>query len=199
MPARKRPQTPFDYWISLSPMAPFFGVEWRFQKMIPGAQFFRPMEVVAKMTAASVEEVARSTEETGQALARAAETVAENAADVDEQVEAEVIAEVAQELAETVPEPAPQQAHAADAPVAAPDSPRPATLYDAAPAEADDLKQIKGVGPKLEAMLNAMGIYRFDQIAGFSDANLQWVDDNLTSFKGRPFRDDWVAQARALL
>jgi len=48
-------------------------------------------------------------------------------------------------------------------------------------------------------MLNAMGIYRFDQIAGFSDANLQWVDDNLTSFKGRPFRDDWVAQARALL
>jgi len=63
----------------------------------------------------------------------------------------------------------------------------------------DDLKQIKGVGPKLETMLNDLGIYRFDQIAAFSEANLAWVDDKLTVFKGRPLRDDWVAQARALL
>ncbi len=189
MPARKRPQNPFEFWISFSPMAPLFGVAWRFEKMIPGAQFFRPMEVVAQMTAASVEEVARATEKGSHAVVKAAETVVENAAQVEAQVEAEVIDEAAEEMAEIV----------AAAPDAASSSPRPAKLYDAAPADADDLKLIKGVGPKLEAMLNAMGIYRFEQIAGFSDANLAWVDDNLTAFKGRPFRDDWVAQARALL
>lgn len=196
MTARKRQQTPFDFWISFSPMAPFFGVEWRFEKMIPGAQFFRPVEVAAQMTAASVEEVARATEEGGQAVACAAEALADNAAGVDAAIEAEAIDAAAAEIVEAA-EPAPAPAPAS-APTAAP-SPRPAKLYQAAPPDADDLKLIKGVGPKLEAMLNAMGIYRFEQIAGFSDANLAWVDDNLTAFKGRPFRDDWVAQARALL
>jgi NADH-quinone oxidoreductase subunit E len=48
-------------------------------------------------------------------------------------------------------------------------------------------------------MLNEMGIYRFDQIATFTPENLAWVDANLTAFKGRPTRDDWVSQAKALL
>lgn len=200
MPARKRPQTPFDFWISFSPMAPLFGVEWRFEKMIPGAQFFRPMEVVAQMTAASVEEVARATEKGSHAVVEAAEAVVENAAQVEAQIEAEVIDEAAEEMAEVVAAaPDAKQSVVAAEPDAAPSSPRPPKLYDAAPVDSDDLKLIKGVGPKLEAMLNAMGIYRFEQIAGFSDANLAWVDENLTAFKGRPFRDDWVAQARALL
>lgn len=64
---------------------------------------------------------------------------------------------------------------------------------------ADDLKKIKGIGPKLEEMLNGLGIYHFDQIAGFSDAELAWIDDNLQGFKGRATRDDWVSQARALV
>ncbi|MFP4239335.1 MAG: NADH-quinone oxidoreductase subunit E, partial [Rhodosalinus sp.] len=63
---------------------------------------------------------------------------------------------------------------------------------------ADDLKQIKGVGPKLEQLLNRMGIYHFDQIAGWSADEVAWVDANLEGFKGRVTRDDWVAQARAL-
>ena len=44
---------------------------------------------------------------------------------------------------------------------------------------ADDLKMIKGVGPKLEKLLNTLGFYHFDQIAKWSAEELSWVDDNL--------------------
>ncbi|WP_375264037.1 hypothetical protein [Palleronia sp.] len=64
--------------------------------------------------------------------------------------------------------------------------------------QADDLKQLRGVGPKLEEELNAMGIYHLDQIAGWTPEELAWVDVNLQGFKGRASRDDWVAQAREL-
>ena len=63
---------------------------------------------------------------------------------------------------------------------------------------ADDLKMIKGVGPKLEDMLNGMGFYHFDQIAGWGPDELAWVDANLEGFRGRASRDDWAGQARAL-
>lgn len=62
----------------------------------------------------------------------------------------------------------------------------------------DDLKIIKGIGPKLEVMLHGMGYYHFDQIAAWTEAEIAWVDDNLEGFKGRVTRDEWVAQARAL-
>lgn len=61
----------------------------------------------------------------------------------------------------------------------------------------DDLKRIKGVGPKIESTLNGMGIYHFDQIAGWGRAEVEWVDENL-SFKGRIDREKWVEQAKAL-
>jgi NADH-quinone oxidoreductase subunit E len=63
---------------------------------------------------------------------------------------------------------------------------------------ADDLKMIKGVGPKLEALLHSMGVYHFDQVAAWSAAELAWVDANLEGFKGRASRDDWAGQAKAL-
>ncbi|PWE49810.1 fused NADH-quinone oxidoreductase subunit E/endonuclease [Thioclava sp. NG1] len=63
---------------------------------------------------------------------------------------------------------------------------------------ADDLKMIKGVGPKLETLLHSMGIYHFDQIAAWSDAELAWVDANIEGFKGRASRDDWKGQAEKL-
>jgi predicted flap endonuclease-1-like 5' DNA nuclease len=79
---------------------------------------------------------------------------------------------------------------------AAPD--RPAALGAARQEGADNLKLIKGVGPKLEAALNDIGIYHFDQIAGWSAAEVAWADENLVGFKGRVSRDDWVGQARTL-
>ena len=62
----------------------------------------------------------------------------------------------------------------------------------------DDLKLIKGVGPKLEALLHSMGFFHFDQIAKWSSDEVAWVDQNLEGFKGRVTRDDWVAQAAIL-
>ena len=63
---------------------------------------------------------------------------------------------------------------------------------------ADDLKMIKGVGPKLEKTLNGMGFYHFDQVAKWSADELAWVDQNLEGFKGRASRDGWIAQAKLL-
>ena len=102
-------------------------------------------------------------------------------------------------------EPAPVTAPVAQAPeVEAPvveaveDAVRPEALSGARDGGADDLKMIKGVGPKLEIMLNELGFYHFDQIAGWSPAEVAWVSDNLTGLKGSVSRDNWVNQARNL-
>jgi NADH-quinone oxidoreductase subunit E len=63
---------------------------------------------------------------------------------------------------------------------------------------ADDLKRIRGVGPKLEGLLNGLGVYHFDQIAGWGSEEIAWIDDQLGDFRGRVERDDWVAQAKEL-
>jgi NADH-quinone oxidoreductase subunit E len=65
------------------------------------------------------------------------------------------------------------------------------------PETPDDLKMISGVGPKIEATLNGLGIYKFDQIAKWKKAEREWVDTYL-KFSGRIERDDWVKQAKAL-
>ena len=63
--------------------------------------------------------------------------------------------------------------------------------------KADDLTRIKGIGPKLSARLNDLGIYHFKQIAGWSESEAEWVDEFL-SFKGRVARENWITQARVL-
>ena len=103
--------------------------------------------------------------------------------------------------AEAAPVTAPvAQAPKAEAPEveAVEDAVRPEALSSARDGGADDLKMIKGVGPKLEIMLNELGFYHFDQIAGWSAAEVAWVNDNLAGFKGRVSRDNWVEQARKL-
>ena len=73
----------------------------------------------------------------------------------------------------------------------------PALLSAAREGGADDLKLIKGVGPKLEGVLNDMGIYHFDQIAVWTASEVAWVDGRL-KFKGRIDRDGWIDQAKSL-
>lgn len=63
--------------------------------------------------------------------------------------------------------------------------------------KADDLKRISGVGPKIETLLNELGIYHYDQIAGWSSDEVTWVDEHL-KFKGRIGREDWIGQAKTL-
>ncbi|KEJ97986.1 NADH dehydrogenase subunit E [Pseudosulfitobacter pseudonitzschiae] len=75
---------------------------------------------------------------------------------------------------------------------------KPRTMKAPRKAGADDLKLIKGVGPKLEAMLNEMGYFHYDQIAKWGPAEVEWADQNLVGFKGRVSRDNWVEQAGKL-
>ncbi len=75
---------------------------------------------------------------------------------------------------------------------------KPATLAAARDGGPDDLKKIKGVGPKLEKLLHELGFFHFDQVAAWTDAEVAWVDENLEGFKGRVSRDNWVVQARTL-
>lgn len=62
---------------------------------------------------------------------------------------------------------------------------------------ADDLKLISGVGPAMEARLNALGITTWGQVASLSADDIAKVDSVL-NFKGRIDRDQWIKQAEAL-
>ncbi len=116
------------------------------------------------------------------------------------------------------PEPEPEEPVAADAddgaddeaPIAEPetheepaptaeeaDGEQPEGLTGARNGQPDDLKQISGVGPKIEGILHSLGIYHYDQIAAWSPANVDWVDDHLR-FKGRIGRENWIEQAKTL-
>jgi NADH-quinone oxidoreductase subunit E len=75
---------------------------------------------------------------------------------------------------------------------------RPAGIPEPREGGPDDLKQIKGVGPRLEALLHGLGYYHFDQIGAWTPEEVAWVDSNLEGFKGRVTRDGWVAQAQLL-
>lgn len=63
--------------------------------------------------------------------------------------------------------------------------------------EEDDLKRIKGIGPVNEKALNALGIFKFDQIATWTPENIDWIEDSM-SFPGRIEREDWISQAVTL-
>lgn len=75
---------------------------------------------------------------------------------------------------------------------------KPELLTAAREGGPDDLKMIKGVGPKLEGELHKMGVYHFDQVAAWRKKEVEWMDDNLEGVRGRVSRDEWVKQAKVL-
>ena len=78
------------------------------------------------------------------------------------------------------------------------DAPAPANLLSEAPAEVDDLKKVKGIGPKYEGLLNSYGIYKWEQLAAFTPRDVEWLAAQLGSFPDRIDRDEWVQQAGEL-
>ncbi len=62
----------------------------------------------------------------------------------------------------------------------------------------DNLKEIKGIGPKLEKVCHSLGVYHFSQIAAWTEDEVAWANANLVGFKGRVTRDNWVEQAKIL-
>jgi predicted flap endonuclease-1-like 5' DNA nuclease len=182
---KREDESLYEYWLSFSPMAPFFGVPWRFSPTVAFDAEAPAPEAAPAPAPAKVKAKAEA-----KAAAPALELVAEAPAPKP--------APAAEPAPETSPEPEAQAAEAPEAEDEGTQAVEPAVLYDPAPANPDDLKAIKGVGPKLEAELNALGLYTYAQIAALTPENLVWIDDRLTSFKGRSVRDDWVGQAEAL-
>ncbi len=66
-----------------------------------------------------------------------------------------------------------------------------------AAAGGDDLSQISGVGPVIVKKLNGEGITTFAQIAAWTDADVDAIEEKL-SFKGRVGREEWIKQAKEL-
>jgi predicted flap endonuclease-1-like 5' DNA nuclease len=66
------------------------------------------------------------------------------------------------------------------------------------PAVTDDLRAVRGIGPSMERKLHKLGIISFRQLAMLDGAELERVRAELTDFRSRIEREDWVGQARAL-
>ena len=64
--------------------------------------------------------------------------------------------------------------------------------------EADDLSQINGIDAMLAARLKQLNLYKFEQVANFSDEDIGNVEGAL-NIDGRIEKQDWIGQARALL
>jgi predicted flap endonuclease-1-like 5' DNA nuclease len=201
---KREDETLPEYLMSFSPMAPFFGVKYRFApvfglktdeaKDAPVASA-KPRPKRRTPGAKLIEAVAEPAIAAAPApMAEAAVAAVDAAADLAEAAETPLAAAAAA----MVPDASPAEVETAAEPTAA-EAGKPAMLYGSRPDAVDDLKLIKGVGPKLEKELNGLGLYTFAQIATLTPENLAWVDDNLSSIKGRSLRDDWVGQAAALL
>ncbi|MEO1014944.1 MAG: hypothetical protein AAFX08_07115 [Pseudomonadota bacterium] len=62
---------------------------------------------------------------------------------------------------------------------------------------ADDLTQIIGVSEATAQNLQALGVFHFSQIAGWSDAHARWIESQIGE-PGRVNRERWIEQARGL-
>lgn len=190
----------YEYWLSFSPMAPMFGVPWRFAPSVSVETAAPAAKAKAEAKPAPAKAEAKSAPAKGEAKPAPAKVEVKAPAPTKSAAPTlELVAEVPSPAAPAVKDERTDEPEAAAAEDGETRAVKPATLRDSAPAEPDDLKAIKGVGPKLEAELNAIGLYTYEQIAGLTPENLVWIDDNLTSFKGRSVRDDWVGQAAELM
>jgi len=71
--------------------------------------------------------------------------------------------------------------------------------FDSATQTADDLKIVNGIGPKMEEVLNSIGIFTFLQVSKMTKKEYDLLDSITGSFPGRAERDDWSGQAKNLL
>jgi predicted flap endonuclease-1-like 5' DNA nuclease len=92
----------------------------------------------------------------------------------------------------------PSTLQASDIPSTAPlPGTKPAGLATPKGGVKDDLKWIKGIGPKNETALNDLGIFHFCQIADWTAAEATWIGHHI-AFPGRIEREHWIDQAKLL-
>ena len=70
------------------------------------------------------------------------------------------------------------------------------TIGVASASDRDNLQELKGIGPFIEEKLNALGIFKFEQIAKMTSKIEDEVNIAIEFFPGRVKRDQWVAQAK---
>lgn len=124
----------------------------------------------------------------GEVIAVAAQEEIDN---LKPEVKPETQEKPAPEIEQPAPAPAPEAAPPATPAAAEPTAPAPA-------GDPDDLRKIKGLGPKMQTLLTSLGITRYEQIAAWTEADLDELDGKLGAFAGRPRRDNWVEQAKLL-
>lgn len=153
-----------------------------------------PVEAIAEIEAAPEGDVALEPEgdvavESEVETASEGEAASEVEAELDAATEGDVEVEAAAESEGEAQSEAAPEVFVAE---------RPTAL--AAPREggADDLKLINGVGPKLAGQLNSLGYYHFDQIAAWTEAEMELVDLAIDGVPGRPARNNWIGQAAEL-
>ena len=73
-----------------------------------------------------------------------------------------------------------------------------ATIGIASASDKDNLQEMKGIGPFIEEKLNALGIFKFEQIAKMTSDIEEEVNVAIEFFPGRVKRDEWVKQAKKL-
>ncbi len=83
-------------------------------------------------------------------------------------------------------------------PVSAGPGVKPPTLAAPRGGRGDDLKLLWGAADKLEAKLNAVGIWHFDQIARWTPLECLWIETHVDGMHGRIDRDRWIEQASKL-
>jgi predicted flap endonuclease-1-like 5' DNA nuclease len=182
----KPAETPMEAWLSLFPTSPLFGVRWALWDIMTGAS------TVGEVQSSSAPSggVRPSAKREADALSMPELRVPPKAANaVKNAPQAEAKARVALKPS------AKKVATKKDKNDAS-----PANLFSAPPTRIDDLKAIKGVGPRLEIRLNELGIYQYEQIASFDESDFAWLDTKVAAlFRGRGIRDDWAGQATALI
>ncbi|MCI4664401.1 MAG: hypothetical protein MRY74_06730 [Neomegalonema sp.] len=200
-PQSQSPANLMETWLSYSPAAPFFGMRWALSDLAAAstscggastpkgplsAQAARERSALNHIQIASP--APAGAEDAAPAPARRKPRLrVVGSPDAEPAVKEETPAK-----AEAAPAPSAKTAKAAKPAKAAPVKPA------AKPVVPDDLKKIKGVGPKLEKLLNELGVQSFDQIVKMKVADFEALDEKLGAFRGRWKRDDWVGQAKTL-
>ncbi|MGN8021959.1 hypothetical protein ACTJJ7_14745 [Phyllobacterium sp. 22229] len=75
---------------------------------------------------------------------------------------------------------------------------RPALLKNARRGKPDRLSDIEGIGNVIQTELYALGVFHFDQIAGWDVDQAAWVSRAI-GFPGRAHRENWMKQAAGLV
>jgi len=74
----------------------------------------------------------------------------------------------------------------------------PAKSAPAKSAKADDLTQLSGVGPAYAKKLNAAGVTSFAQIAAWTEADIEALNETISGLKAKAENEGWVEQAKKL-